>query len=179
MRNTLRLLAGLLIRGGKHRHRIFNKLLLPLGDLVLAEVMAPTQFCLRTFTAECLKNDLRFKLGGEGSSFSFRHRNSPFCEIVLYHNLGLDSGLNFRWQYSHTEGVSSLVFSSDGSTLISGSQDDTIRLWDVATGELKQTLEGHRDDLASVALSPDGATLASGDLNAIIHLWDTTTWTIK
>ena len=40
------------------------------------------------------------KLGGEGSSFSFRHRNSPFCEIVLYHNLGLEGGLNFRWQYS-------------------------------------------------------------------------------
>ena len=46
-------------------------------------------------------NNFRFKLGGEGSSFSFRHRNSPFCEIVLYHNLGLEGGLNFRWQYTH------------------------------------------------------------------------------
>ena len=103
MRNTLRLLAGLLICGGKHRHRIFNKLLLPLGDLVLAEVMVPTQFCLRTFTAECLKNDLRFKLGGDGSSFSFRHRNSISVRLYCTHNLGLEGGLNFRWQYNYLE----------------------------------------------------------------------------
>ena len=34
----------------------------------------PAHFCLGTFTAEGLKNNLRFKLGGEASSFSFRHR---------------------------------------------------------------------------------------------------------
>ena len=40
------------------------------------------------------------KLGGEGSSFSFRHRRLLSSRLLVYHNLGLESGPNFRWQYS-------------------------------------------------------------------------------
>ena len=87
MRNTLRLLAGLLIRGGKHRHRIFNKLLLPLGDLVSLRLWRRHSSACE-LSPRVPQERPPFKLGGEGSSFSFRHRNSPFCEIVLYHNLG-------------------------------------------------------------------------------------------
>ncbi|KAL4781092.1 hypothetical protein BJX76DRAFT_25220 [Aspergillus varians] len=39
--------------------------------------------------------------------------------------------------------VYSVVFSPDGRQLTSGSGDSTIKLWDVTTGELQQTLEGH------------------------------------
>jgi WD40 repeat protein len=35
------------------------------------------------------------------------------------------------------------------------------RVWDLASGQLKATLEGHTDPLTSVAISPDGATLVS------------------
>ena len=40
----------------------------------------------------------------------------------------------------HTRGIQSLVFSPDGRTLASGSWNGTIRLWEVATGEQKETL---------------------------------------
>jgi WD40 repeat protein len=59
--------------------------------------------------------------------------------------------------------VNSVAFSPDGLTLASGSMDNTIKLWDVATGELKTTIEGHTDSVNSVAFSPNGLTLASGD----------------
>ena len=49
------------------------------------------------FTAKRLKYDFCFKLGGEVSSF--RHRNAPFSRLLLYHNLVLEGGPNFRWQY--------------------------------------------------------------------------------
>ena len=99
--NPLRRLAGVFIRRGKQRGHIFNDLLLPLRELIFTEIVSTTQFCLRTFTAKCLKNNFRFKLGSESSSFSFRHRNSPFSKIVFYHNLSLESGPNFWWQYIH------------------------------------------------------------------------------
>jgi WD40 repeat protein len=43
---------------------------------------------------------------------------------------------------------------------VSGSRDETVRLWDAATGALLQTLEGHSDSVTSVAFSPDNKLLS-------------------
>ena len=72
----------------------------------------------------------------------------------------------------HTDGVSSVSFSPDGSILASGSWDDTVRLWDVETGMPFRTLEGHTDGVSSVSFSPDGSTLASGSWDDTVRLWD-------
>jgi WD40 repeat protein len=76
-------------------------------------------------------------------------------------------------QLGHSKGVNSLVFSLDDRTLISGSADDTIRLWDVASRRERRTLNGHADSVNSIALSPDGRVLASGASK--IKLWDLVT----
>ena len=70
------------------------------------------------------------------------------------------------------DAVSSVVFSPDGNTLASGGRDDTVRLWDVATGENIKTLRGHWNDVNSVVFSPDGKTLASGSDDNTIRFWD-------
>ena len=74
----------------------------------------------------------------------------------------------------HTRWIHSVVFSSDGTTLASGSHDNTIRLWDVQTGTERRTLTGHTN---SIAFSPDGTTLASGGWPDTIRLWDVQTGT--
>ena len=71
----------------------------------------------------------------------------------------------------------SLVFTADGKTLISGSRDKTIKLWDVATESERATLKGHTAHVKSVALSPDGKTLASWSGDGTIRLWDLATGT--
>ena len=72
----------------------------------------------------------------------------------------------------HTDAVTSVAFAPDGSTLASGSRDNTVRLWRVADGSLLRTLEGHMGDVESVALTPDGAALASGsEWDNTVRLW--------
>ncbi len=67
-----------------------------------------------------------------------------------------------------------MAFSPDGKTLASASEDNTIKLWDMATGKEQTTLKGHGNWVQSVAFSPDGKTLASGSIDKTIKLWEVT-----
>jgi len=65
-----------------------------------------------------------------------------------------------------------VAFSPDGRTLASGSWDNTIKLWDLESGEIRRSLSGHTDGVNSVTFSPNGKTLASGSSDLTIKLWD-------
>ena len=56
--------------------------------------------------------------------------------------------------------------------LASGSEDRSIKIWDVATGKERGTFQGHAEPVMSVAFSPDGKTLASGSADKTIKLWN-------
>ncbi|MFM6437739.1 MAG: WD40 repeat domain-containing protein, partial [Microcystis panniformis] len=75
----------------------------------------------------------------------------------------------------HDDFVQSVNFSPDGKTLVSGSRDNTIKLWNVKTGQEIRTLKGHDDFVQSVNFSPDGKTLVSGSWDKTIKLWDVET----
>ncbi|MCE2403502.1 WD40 repeat domain-containing protein, partial [Candidatus Poribacteria bacterium] len=64
------------------------------------------------------------------------------------------------------------MFSPNGSTFATGSDDNTIRLWDANTREHKTSFVGHADDVNSVAFSPDGKILASGSDDNTVRLWN-------
>ena len=75
----------------------------------------------------------------------------------------------------HTDGVLSVVFSSDGRSLVSGSADMTIKLWDMQTGGAVKTLSGHTDMVQSVSISVDSSAIASGSYDETVRLWDAQT----
>ncbi len=106
---------------------------------------------------------------------------SPDCSQV---GVGSDSGI-IIWDATsgqkistlrgHTDQVSSVAFSADGKTLVSGSWDRTVKLWDIATGKEKSTLRGHTNHVFDVAFSADSTVIASAGRDLTVRLWDATT----
>lgn len=75
----------------------------------------------------------------------------------------------------HTGRVTALAVSADGAVLASGSEDLSIRLWDLATGKELRRLVGHRRAIRLLGFSPDRRFLASGDWWDSLRLWDALT----
>ncbi|MCT7977949.1 nSTAND1 domain-containing NTPase, partial [Laspinema olomoucense] len=75
----------------------------------------------------------------------------------------------------HQDSVHSIAFSPEGKALASGSNDKTIKLWNVKTGEEIHTLTGHQAGVWSIAFSPEGKALASGSNDKTIKLWNVET----
>ena len=72
----------------------------------------------------------------------------------------------------HTKLVNSLAFSPDGTLLVSGSLDKTVKLWDLQTGGVVKTFTGHTQWVKSVSISADLTTIASGSYDMTIRLWN-------
>ncbi|MEM7537865.1 MAG: WD40 repeat domain-containing protein [Chloroflexota bacterium] len=72
----------------------------------------------------------------------------------------------------HQGPIYSTAFSPDGSLVVSGGSDKTIRLWDAQTLEPMNILYGHTSSVLSVGFSPDGRRIVSGSSDQTVRIWD-------
>jgi WD40 repeat protein len=88
----------------------------------------------------------------------------------------IDTGVQKVRHFSaHTNTVLALAFSPDGKQVLTGSRDNTARLWDAATGQELRAFLGHTDAIRAVAFSPDGKQVTTSSADSTVRVWDVAT----
>ena len=177
---------------GKHLSCVSNK-----GVFYVWDVSTGKQ---NEIFSEQLKNvsNAAFSPDGSTLAITFKHdyKNTHSGEPKKSHHIELWNVPDATKQHTfigHTNDVTNAIFSPDGKTLATGSEDKTIRLWDVNTGQQKHILrdqswilrdqswilrgERHSADkhFQTLSFSPDGKILANGINHGPIYLWNTET----
>jgi len=102
-----------------------------------------------------------YVLSGSGQSGTLKLWDPDTGEVVRIFDEG-------DWDSTY---VFSVAFSPNGKYALSGSDDMTARLWDVESGKLLRTFEGHSGLVIAVAFSPDGQYVLSGSSDMTVQLW--------
>lgn len=76
------------------------------------------------------------------------------------------------YEYAHGNSILSLTVTPDGKQLITGSDDQTIKIWNFHTRRLLTTHKGHYGAVTSLAITPDGSRLISGSMDGTIKVWN-------
>lgn len=104
-------------------------------------------------------------------------RETPSLQSVYYasHHSIYEQGLEFfqllNDHQAHQGAIRAAVFSPDGQTVLTGSADKTMQLWDLEGNMLKR-FSGHSQSISSIAFSPDGETILAGTDDEIVKLWE-------
>src|SRR2546421_6944222 len=72
----------------------------------------------------------------------------------------------------HSRSVRSVAFSHDGTRVVSGSDDETVKIWDASSGACLKTLEAHSTCISSIAFSHDDTRVVSGSVDKTVKIWD-------
>ena len=107
---------------------------------------------------------LKQTLARQGDKEETSSGRIPYSDRVKLESPGFFSVIQRGW-------TNSVDFSRDGKYLAAITGSKTMRIWEVASGKLVQTLESPARGIYSIAFSPDGESLASGNADGTVHLW--------
>jgi hypothetical protein len=116
-----------------------------------------------------LPNTRRLISGGRDGIITIRdidtgQRLSPLMRPEMSYNFG-----------QSLPAVLSLAVSADGARVAAGNADQTVKIWNTATGAMVHMLPGHNDAVTAVVYSPDGKTMVSGSIDGTVRTWDVDT----
>lgn len=97
-------------------------------------------------------------------------RAAPFLKLW-----NLEDGAEVLMLRGHTQDIKRVSLSADGSRAISGSSDQTFRIWDLNTRLVSDDHGGHESPIGAVAATKDGLRAVSGALDGTLKIWDAQT----
>ncbi len=145
--------------GGKHDRRICHTCVYDISGK-FSKTISVRGDC---FNAIALKPDGRRIVWSDGG---------PFLRLLDAETKGWKKKDHIKILMGHSGAVSSVAITADGHYAVSGSADNTLRVWDLETGQCLKTLQGHTEGVTSVSITPDGRLAISGSLDSTLRLWD-------
>jgi WD40 repeat protein len=113
------------------------------------------------------------KLGGEYVKFAEELEKADPEELtVIKSTTPAEKTISNKSLSGHSDSVRAIAFSPDGKYLVSGSNDRTVRLWDLQTGQVIKLLEGHQQRVKCVRVSDDGKLIISGSADSTVKIWN-------
>jgi WD40 repeat protein len=130
-------------------------------------------------TFQQLYNELQWskdkaKIKIEESRTAFLSKNN--CYLHQYRKPQITHAMGRIYTLSgHVGKINSCAFSPDGESIVSGSEDKTLKIWDILTGREKFTISGHNGSVEFCAFSLDGKQIFSWGRDNNIKIWDAET----
>ena len=87
-------------------------------------------------------------------------------------DIGSSTPVELMDLHEHSETIWSIAASDSSNIALSGSNDETVRLWDLRTGQCVRVMEGHTDAVQSVSMDSACRTAVSGSDDGTVKLWD-------
>lgn len=155
--------------------------------VVLMAVLAFQSYQARRAQEQArLLAEARQLMGGSQNYASADPDRSQLLAVEAYRTLAFrdtESQLRlarFRYDgllstYRHAKSVRSAVFSPDGKTILTASEDGTAQLWDAANATVQRTFAGHSQPVNAGVFSPDGKMVLTASEDSTARLWDVQT----
>jgi WD40 repeat protein len=158
---------------------LIDVLRMPYNSLLADARKLPNEILSKVYNTNWIDGTIaqdRIKLRSNAELLAERIRKEEQVGIAL--PIGGMSGvvetggaLKMMWK-GHDSAISSVSYSADGTKIVTGSKDKTIRVWDSSTAKELRVFRGHGDSVKSVCFSPRGREIVSASSDCTIRVWD-------